>query len=194
MSGRAQRLRPFDRGVLYSVRWRARWVVKHVAVFGEVSGGALHVIGVISHVGDAGEAARRVGVAAVVMRDLRIDAERPLEKDRLRRIVVGVFGGNDLVWRRARLDPLIERGEQVVRRVDRSAGARCDVSEKVCARPAGAMLVPAHAAPATGGRPFAPRVAMEVKLPWLRLPDDNGTIPMAETVYRMIKKVDLRAA
>jgi hypothetical protein len=56
------------------------------------------------------------------------------------------------------------------------------------------MLVPAHAAPATGGRPFAPRGAMEVKFPWLRLLDDNGPIPMAETVYRVIRKVDLWAA
>jgi hypothetical protein len=30
--------------------------------------------------------------------------------------------------------------------------------------------------------------------PWLRLLDDNGPIPMAETVYRVIRKVDLWAA
>ena len=67
----------------------------------------------------ANEARRCIRIAgARIARLLRIGASRTLHDDGLRRVVALVFGGDQLLWRGSGLDPLGERREDVMLRVD----------------------------------------------------------------------------
>src|ERR1700733_6489775 len=86
--------------------------------------------------------ARGAGRAAIslVLGKLRVRTKGPLERDALRRIVIHVFRGDDLIGRISPFDPLIESRENVVRRVRgaRPVG-RAEVTESIWAGAAAAM-------------------------------------------------------